>query len=65
MSMHGKVTAWRAARKTARKDRENSMIWAGLTRQTSDLDREQSAQADQQRQIAEQQESRTITGLGL
>ena len=65
MSMRGKVTAWRAARRTARTDHENATIWAGLTRQTSDLDREQSAQADKQRQIAEQQESRTITGLGL
>lgn len=65
MSMRGKVTGWRAARKTARKDRENAAIWAGLTGQISDLDGQQTARADKQRQIAEEQERRTITGLGL
>jgi hypothetical protein len=65
MTMRGKFHDWRAARKAARKDRENKEIWAGLTSQTSDLSGEQSAREDRQRQIAEEQERRTITGLGL
>lgn len=65
MSMRGKVNDWRAARKAAREDRQNEAIWAGLTSQTSDFSREQSAREYKQRQIADDQERGTISGLGL
>ena len=65
MSMRGRFSDRRAARKAARKDRENKAIWAGLTKQMSDSDGEQSDREDTQRQIAEEQERRTITGMGM
>lgn len=65
MSMFGMINDWRAARKAARQARENKAIWAGLNSRTSDFDRAQSAREHKQRQIAEEQESRTITGMGM
>ena len=62
MSILGKLNDWRAARKVARQDRRNKAIWDGLSGHVSDDDRAQSAREATQRQIADEQASRTIMG---